>query len=231
LGDQGFLSTAKQLQDETERQKLLEFAQRADLSIAGLSSEIGEVTILGGSFKVQPGEQISKQFADALKNRKASMPEIKTQHPRYGQKGQQTGMVEFNLKKEESQGTRKFIALSGPLHRTISEESILIVDEFEARLHPHLTREIFQWFHRPIKNNHAQLVVATHDVGLMDPELLRRDQIWFCDKDKEGATSLYSLAEFDSTKVRPTTRFSLHYLQGLLGAVPKLGLVKEPARE
>ncbi len=70
----------------------------------------------------------------------------------------------------------------------------------------------------------AQLIFATHDTGLMVPELLRRDQIWFCEKDIQGATSLYCLAEFESDKVRPDTRFNKHYLQGIFGAVPDLAL-------
>ena len=141
-----------------------------------------------------------------------------------------TGSVEFDVEEQASQGKKRFIALAGPLHHTIEEGSILVVDEFEARLHPLLTRAIFEWFHSPAHQGTAQLIVATHAVGLMDPEFLRRDQVWFCDKDKQGATSLYCLAEFDSNTVRPTTKFNKQYLLGLLGAVPKLALTKEDAR-
>ena len=176
-------------------------------------------------------EKGGEPSAESRKTRKVFRPEIKTQHVRYGRDGKETGTVEFDLKRQESQGTRKFIALSGPLHHTVGQGSALVLDEFEARLHPLLTREIFRWFHSPANRSNAQLVVATHDIGLMEPEIMRRDQVWFCDKDGKGATSLYSLAEFDSTKVRPTTRFSRHYMQGLLGAVPKLALLKENGGE
>ena len=107
----------------------------------------------------------------------------------------------------------------------------MVVDEFEARLHPLLTRAIFEWFHGPGHKCSAQLIVATHDVGLMDPDFLRRDQVWFCDKDKAGATSVYCLAEFDSNTMRPTTKFNRQYMLGLLGAVPKLALMKEDVGE
>jgi hypothetical protein len=223
LSDRGhFFYTADRLKDATSRKSLLSFAQRADFNLSGLSSEVSEVATeeLPGDVKAQlpPG----KKFLTA---------EIKTKHPRYGKDGKVKGDVEFDLEDQESQGTRKFIALSGPLHHTIEEGSTLVVDEFEARLHPLLTREIFKWFHGPSNHCTAQLIVATHDVGLMDPEFLRRDQVWFCEKDRQGATSLYSLAEFDSNSVRPTTKFNKQYLLGLLGAVPKLTLIKEGGRE
>lgn len=223
LSDRGhFFYTADRLKDAASREKLLSFAQRADFNISDLSSEVSEVAVedLPGETKAQlvPG----KKFLTA---------EIKTKHPRYDRNGQVAGDVEFDLEDRESQGTRKFVALSGPLHHTIEGGSALVVDEFEARLHPLLTREIFAWFHRPSHHGTAQLIVATHDVGLMDPEFVRRDQVWFCEKDAQGASSLYCLAEFDSNSVRPTTKFNKQYLLGLLGAVPKLTLIKEVASE
>jgi AAA15 family ATPase/GTPase len=223
LSDRGhFFYTADRLKDATSRKKLLSFAQRADFNISDLSSEVSEVAVedLPGEAKTHlpPG----KKFLTA---------EIKTKHPRYDRNGELAGDVEFDLEDQESQGTRKFVALSGPLHHTIEEGSALIVDEFEARLHPLLTREIFAWFHSPSHHCTAQLIVATHDVGLMDPEFVRRDQVWFCEKDAQGATSLYSLTEFDSNLVRPTSKFNKQYLLGLLGSVPKLTLIKEVASE
>jgi len=58
----------------------------------------------------------------------------------------------------------------------------------------------------------------------MDPDLLRRDQIWFCEKDRCGSTSLYCLDEFDKQEVRATTKFNRQYLQGIFGAVPQVAL-------
>ncbi len=228
LSERGHFSyTARRLNEPDSQEKLLSFAQRADFNINGLSAEIREEPRAR-----EPNSAIQKVAATlAESNRRLVRPEIKTAHPRYDINGNVTGNIEFDLAKQESQGTQKFIAISGPLHRTIEEGSILVIDEFEARLHPLLTRAIFEWFHGPENQGTAQLIVATHDVGLMDPESLRRDQIWFCDKDRQGATSLYSLAEFDVNAVRPTTKFSRQYLLGLLGAVPKIALSKEDLHE
>ena len=219
LSDRGhFLYTANRLKDAATRKKLLNFAQRADFNISDLSSEVAELAV-----EDLPGEA----KAHLPPGKKLLTAEIKTKHPRYNRDGQVAGDVEFDLEDQESQGTRKFIALSGPLHHTIEEGSALVVDEFEARLHPLLTREIFAWFHSPSHHCTAQLIVATHDIGLMDPEFVRRDQVWFCEKDQRGASALYCLAEFDSNSVRPNTKFNKQYLLGLLGAVPKLTLIKE----
>jgi AAA15 family ATPase/GTPase len=220
LSERGyFLFTANRLKDAAYHQRLLSFAKRADFSISELSSEVADLDAEVGA----------DSAADEAKPKSRGAKwkvEIKTMHLRYGKDDQVAGSVEFDLEKQESQGTKKFIALSGPLHHTIDQGSILVVDEFEARLHPLLTRAIFEWFHSPAHRCTAQLIVATHDVGLMDPEYLRRDQVWFCDKNPQGATSLYCLAEFDSKTVRPTTKFNKQYLLGLLGAVPKLSLMK-----
>jgi AAA15 family ATPase/GTPase len=95
-----------------------------------------------------------------------------------------------------------------------------------------LTQAIIEWFHSPLNKSRAQLIYATHDVLLMEPGMIRRDQVWFCAKDQQGATDLYCLAEFDPQKVRPTTKFSRQYLLGLFGAVPKIALLEgEPVHE
>lgn len=86
-------------------------------------------------------------------------------------------------------------------------------------MHPQLTRKIVELFHSPSTNlNNAQLVFITHDSNLLDPHLLRRDQISFAQKDKNGATELYSLVEFKG--VRNDASFEKDYLQGKYRAVP-----------
>jgi AAA15 family ATPase/GTPase len=95
----------------------------------------------------------------------------------------------------------------------------MLVDEFDARLHPNLSRKIIELFHSPDTNPHnAQLVFVSHDSNLLDARLLRRDQIAFTKKDKTGATELYSLAEFKG--VRNDSSFEKDYLMGKYNAVP-----------
>jgi len=214
LSDRSYFDyTASRLQDADLLALLTEFARRADLSICGLSSEM-------------PDTELKSSDEETRAKRRRPIPRILTEHTRYNTEGTATGTEHFDLSRDESEGTRKFIALSGPLFYTISKGAILVIDEFEARLHPRLTQEIFNWFHVVGAKGNAQLLAATQDPLLMDPDLVRRDQIWFCEKDPKGATSLYSLAEFDPQKVRPSTNFARQYLLGIFGAVPHPAFTK-----
>lgn len=89
------------------------------------------------------------------------------------------------------------IEMSGPIFDTLNEGKTLIVNELDAKLHPLLTRNIVLLFMDPQKNQHgAQLIFATHDTNLLDLDIIRRDQIWFAEKDDVEATDIYSLVEF-----------------------------------
>ena len=129
--------------------------------------------------------------------------------------------VPFDLDSNESHGTRKLIAMAGPLWSILHHGHILFVDELDARLHPLMTRRIIELFHSPLTNpKGAQLIFATHDTNLLDKTLFRRDQIWFAEKDRQGATHLASLAEY---RVRSDAAFEKQYLEGRYGAIPFLG--------
>ncbi len=96
-------------------------------------------------------------------------------------------------------------------------------------MHPILTRKLIELFQSPeVNKKGAQLIFATHDITLMDPELFRRDQIWLVEKNRSGASEIFSLYDFD-TKDRPrnTEAFQRNYLAGRYGAVPKFGPIFE----
>lgn len=122
---------------------------------------------------------------------------------------------------KESRGTIQVFALSSWVVRALNNGRVLLVDELDASLHPELARSVIGLFHHPALNaNSAQLIFNAHDTTLMDQALFRRDQIWFTEKDANGAAHLYSLLEF-----RPRNDASLAkgYLQGRYGALPFLG--------
>lgn len=122
---------------------------------------------------------------------------------------------------DESDGTQKFFFLLGPLLDTLENGYVLAADELEARLHPKLTHEIVRLFNSLETNpNNAQLIFVTHDAGLLSENILRRDQVWFTEKNSYGATELYSLAEM---KERNDASFGKNYLLGRYGAVPYIG--------
>lgn len=210
---QGF--TAKRLQEELNREKIIKFAQTADFHVKGISSTVEEMDISDLS-------KVPKHLHEAVRENPPTVTNIQTIRDVRNETGEIVDELMFELNDEESEGTRKFIGLAGPILHTLERGSILVVDEFEARLHPRLTQAIVDLFHSPANRKNAQLIIATHDVNLMHPERFRKDQIYFCDKDEDGATELYTLADFDSDKVRPTSIFSRQYLLGIFGAVPNI---------
>jgi AAA15 family ATPase/GTPase len=150
---------------------------------------------------------------------------VKTFHKRFDAFDQPAGLVEFDLLKDESRGTQKFVALTGPFLHTLREGSVLVIDELEARLHPLLTKALVGLFNNPANRKHAQLIFATHGDGLLDPKQIRRDQVWFVEKDAFGASRLYCLDEFKG--VRKEAKFAKEYLFGQFGGVPRIGDLQE----
>ena len=112
--------------------------------------------------------------------------------------------------------------MSAPILNTLKEGKILIIDELDASLHPMLTKSLIELFHdEEINTKNAQLIFATHDTNLLTPSIFRRDQVWLTEKDKYGATDIYSLAQFKD--VRAKENFEKNYIQGKYGAIPYLG--------
>ncbi|OGQ98092.1 MAG: phage resistance protein [Deltaproteobacteria bacterium RIFOXYD12_FULL_55_16] len=119
---------------------------------------------------------------------------------------------------EESQGTQRLYGLMAPVLDILKRGCILIVDELDSSLHPLLVRRLISMFHDPSLNqNGAQLIFSTHDTSLLDRTLLRRDQIWFTEKDSDQATRVYPLTDFSPRKLEAWER---GYLAGRYGAVP-----------
>ncbi len=124
---------------------------------------------------------------------------------------------------EESDGTRRFFELAGPWLLAVTKGITLLVDEIETSLHPHLVRELIQFIQSPkLKRKGAQLIFVTHDTTLLDPELFRRDQIWFTEKDKGAGTQLHSMSDYKERKPRKGEAMQKGYLAGRYGAIPIL---------
>lgn len=126
----------------------------------------------------------------------------------------------------ESGGTRKMLALYEPLKYVLDHGCVMFVDELNDGLHPLLVRNIILTFLTPeINVNHAQLILTSHDVWQFSNELLRRDELWVTDKDRDGVSTLYSVAEFkdeDGKKIRRNEALTKNYLVGNYGGIPAL---------
>jgi len=123
---------------------------------------------------------------------------------------------------EQSEGTQRLINLAPALFKLkTNSEVVLVLDELDRRLHTHLSRFFIQAALECDKEHRqSQLIFTTHDTNLLDLDLLRRDEIWFVEKDEYGASHVYSLTEF---KVRPDLRIEKGYLSGRFGAIPFIG--------
>ena len=120
---------------------------------------------------------------------------------------------------EESEGTQRFIHLLPHFYRLQTRPTVLIIDEFERRLHTLLTQRLLKSaLDSPQENN--QFIFTTHDTNLLDSALLRRDEIWFVDKNERGASSLVSLVEF---KIRSDANYEKGYLLGAFDGIPYFG--------
>lgn len=132
--------------------------------------------------------------------------------------------------KQESSGTLKMFALYPSLKDVLDNGGTLFIDELNARLHPLLVRNIILTFLSPeINTQNAQLIFTTHDIWQFSNELLRRDEIWMVNKNRDGVSELYSLAEFkdeDGNKVRRDEALAKNYLTGNYGAIPALKPMK-----
>ena len=127
---------------------------------------------------------------------------------------------------EESAGTLKMFALYQELHDVLQKGGVYFIDELNARLHPLLVRNFILTFLNPeINTQQAQLVFTTHDAWQLSNRLLRRDEIYFTDKDAQGVSTLYSLADFiddDGMRIRKDENYEKNYLTGKYGAIPTL---------
>lgn len=122
---------------------------------------------------------------------------------------------------DESDGTRKLMALAPAVESALRNGGILLVDEIERELHPILVNYIVAKFQSKASNPYgAQLIFTTHNTELMNLELLRKDQIYFVDKNNEDGTSeLYSISEFST---RTSENIRKGYLVGKYGATPDI---------
>ena len=137
-------------------------------------------------------------------------------------KGTSTARISMN---EESSGTKKMFSLYQTLLDVLEKGGVFFADELDIKLHPLLMRNILLTFTDKEKNsNNAQLIFTTHNTIYMDMDLLRRDEIWFVEKDN-GISKLYSLDDITNEKgekVRKDSNYEKHYLLGNYGAIPNL---------
>jgi hypothetical protein len=136
--------------------------------------------------------------------------------------------VDFELA-VESDGTRRLLDLAPALQDAWKRDRVFVIDELDRSLHSHLSRLFIENVIGGItkKDARGQFIMTTHDTNLLDRKLLRRDEIWFMEKDGAGASHLTCLAEY---KISEGLNYENGYLNGRFGAIPFLGNAKDLLR-
>lgn len=130
-------------------------------------------------------------------------------------------LVEFD-EDSMSDGTIRLFEVLPLILTTLQDGAPLFIDEMNAHFHTHLSNLVLQLFHdHGINNKGAQIIFTTHDTNILDPDILRRDQIWLVSKEG-GVSSLRALDEYDKRYVRSDSPFEAFYKDGRLGAIPRL---------
>jgi AAA15 family ATPase/GTPase len=210
--------TIKQLIDGKIKKEIIQLIKNLDMEIAGVE----------GKKLDQAQLQLLANMPDEVRNLFFSHPgqeyfSVRTKHPKWNAKGEEVGLVEFDMDMNESHGTQKAFYLAGPVLDVLQRGAVLVIDEMEARLHPLVTKELISLFNSETNNPHcAQLILTTHDTNLLSNKVFRRDQVWFVEKDRQSASHLYSLAEIkvNNNLIRNDASYEDDYLKGRYGAVP-----------
>lgn len=195
------------------KNSVLSLLQKADVNILDFELELLDDNEHSKFIKTA----LKKSFADTMSPLKSLS--MKIMHNIYDEEWRNVGILATNIG-FESAGTRKLFEIAGPIIKALENGNVVFIDEIDSRLHPMLVRYLVMMFNSISKNpKNAQLICNTHDVLLLDEDI-RRDQIYFTEKDKYGVSRLYALTDFKG--VRKDSKLLKQYLIGSFGATPRL---------
>ena len=200
--------TITRCKDSADKEKIIEFMNSAGLSVDDISLKTA----------IFSPESLPKHLSNQLRqevSRERSGKEI-TSIKFLHRDTETKELIEFE-EEEESDGTRALFSFAGPWLDVIENERVLVVDELDTSLHPLLVHHLVKLLHH--KGTKAQLIFTTHDATLLSQKLLRRDQVWFMEKDAARATRLYPLSDFSPRNNEAVER---GYLNGRYGGIPFL---------
>ncbi|MBX9935415.1 MAG: ATP-binding protein [Burkholderiaceae bacterium] len=208
--DSGY--TVQRCADLKDRKKILEFLNAADLGIADINLKETKFSVdqLPKGMPKKVREELAQQILKELNGK--NVTSIRFVH----QDIVTLESIEFS-EEEESDGTRSLFAFAGPWIDVTENERVLVVDELDTSLHPMLVHFLVKHLHHT--GSKAQLIFTTHDTTLLSQKILRRDQVWFMEKNAERASTLYPLSDFSP---RENEAIERGYLNGRYGGIPFL---------
>lgn len=229
------IHTVELWEEKEYREKIRDYLTSLSLSI--LDVDITTKDFDESELPDDMPENVKTQLAKSLKGKQSYT--VYAKHRIYDSNANPTDKIQsWKWDEKESSGAKKAFQLSGPILWALANGGVLIIDEIEAKLHPIMTLNTIDVFLDKNSNpNNAQLIFATHDTNLLSYSSLRRDQIYFAEKNSWESTEIYSLSdfvyfgekngEFKSEKERPDTDKEKRYFEGRYGAIPALGDFKK----
>lgn len=201
--------TIELCEKDQNRQDVVAFLKAADVDIEDISleKERFDPSTLPEDMPDVVKQQIEERYKDK------QIVNVKASHTiSSGRKV----LLDMNV---ESDGTQKLFALAGPWLDTLNHGYVLVIDELHDNLHPLMVQFLIKLFHNSETNpKNAQIIFTTHDTSILSQDVFRRDQVWFCEKDKEQNTRLYPLTDFSPRK--GVENLERGYLTGRYGALP-----------
>ncbi|CFR27297.1 AAA family ATPase [Yersinia frederiksenii] len=202
--------SAKRCTEDTKKD-ILNFLKAADVGIDDIL--VKKEKFNPDDLPSEMPEEIKKIVISNMKDK--DVFDVSTIH--YDDKGEP---VSFSLE-EESHGTQKFFALAGPWLDALDNGYVVLIDELHDTLHPKLVGFLVKLFNDPETNKKgAQLIFSTHETSILNQNVFRRDQVWFCEKNEHSETNLYPLTDYSPRKGRENLEAA--YLDGRYGALPRL---------
>jgi AAA15 family ATPase/GTPase len=204
------------LKDPQIKQEITEFLKKADFNISGtyFKETVKEIPNPENDNLIDTN---ANEISINSKRLKTTTKKIEFQHRVFNNKGEE----EFYLfpKEFQSAGTLRILGIATAIFQAIQNNAFLAIDEIESKLHPKLIEYVIENF---LKHpGQAQLLLSTHYDGLLEEDdLLRKDNIWFTEKNKDGSTKLYSLSDFNA--VNRISSLQKAYKYGKFGAVPNI---------
>ena len=204
-----------------DTQLILNFLHAADIQIEDLKIEHTK--------KPEMFEYIQNEFNNLKSDDINLLKRVYPAEPKMAHKvigSDINDVVYFDLATQESAGTKKLYDLAAYIVRSLISGTVLVIDEFNNALHPVIQKMIIDMYLDPeINIMHAQLLVTSHDTFIMDSCELKREQIWFTDKNNFGATELYCLNEFDKNLIRDYVNYGKYYFDGRFKALPAISKI------
>lgn len=210
---------SKMLGDSELKQYMLNFIKQADFNITAVTTKKESVPI--PTF-VRSAILEDTQISKSAKEKILAEPildrlETDFEHTVRNKRGLEKYTLPNSL---QSEGTRRTFGIEAAIYEALKNEKVLSIDEIESSLHPDLVEFIIEQFLKT--KNRSQLLITSHYDPLLSTvdDLIRKDSIWFTEKEEDGNSKLYSLVEFKG--LNKISSFQRSYRNGVFGALPNI---------